>query len=172
MSKNTFFAHGNLKHNGIRYAKGDVVKDLSESEAKRLEAQGIISTDEPSSDPVGDEPRNQSDAAKAEARKNKGQASQEEKDENRPEVGGESFDSGEGSIDGDEGNADGDSESPQEYTVLKKFQRNGEKFKKGETITLTATEAEEVGPEKVELVVSDDSQSDDNDSDSDPSQGL
>lgn len=145
MSK-TFYATGNLKHNGVAFAKGDVVEGLESEVAESLLASGAISTKAVETETPEVNPLLQSDAAKAEARKNKGQESQESKDEKRqPEVGGESSDSGEESIDGSEGDDssdDDESSTKATYRVLESFEHpEGTKHEVDDVIELEEDEA-------------------------------
>jgi hypothetical protein len=153
MSNKTFYATGNLKHNGERYATGDVVKGLSAEEAERLEKDGAVSTDESVTEPEGDAPREQSAEEKAAARKAKGQDTQENKDDSRgPEVGGEANDSGETSVDegvgdsetgsSDESNDSGDEIVKEQFKVLQGVEfPKGTPHEEGAVLVLSAEEA-------------------------------
>ncbi len=104
MSK-TYYATGNIKHDDVKYAKGDEILDLSEKQAESLLSSGAISTEKIEDEVSEGEDLIQSPEEKAKARKDKGQESQESKDKSRDlKVGGEAQDSGEPSVDSDEGN--------------------------------------------------------------------
>ena len=100
--RNQYFATGNIKHNGVVYARGDEVVDLTDEQAEAHLSNGVISTDEVVDETPEDESRIQSPEEKAKARSGKNQRSQINKDGDKtPEVGGESADSGEPSVDED-----------------------------------------------------------------------
>lgn len=187
MSNKTFYATRNIKCNGVQYVKGDEVTGLSDESSASLQASEAISSTKPVIEEPNTEAREQSDKDKAGARKDKDQDSQETKDSKRPEVGGESTDSGEGSIDDESGNeggasneggndqndqGDGNSgdasEKLSQYTVLKKFKAEGNKYKVGEVVEMTDAEAAEFEEGVIEKIESsDDDQSDDKNDDSD-----
>lgn len=194
MSK-TFYATGNINHNGVAYKRGDVVGDLSDEQSKALLESGAISTSEINDEPGEGDSNIQTDAEKTKARDAKGQDSQESKDADRtPEVGGKASDSGEDSIDSEAGNDNGASDQgsqgdgndsgdasnkASQYTVLQKFKAEGNKYKVGEVVEMTDEEATQFIAERGEGIIEkvesgdgQDDQSDDKNADTDPSKDL
>lgn len=191
-NEKTFYATRNIKCDGVAYVKGDEISGLSEENIKTLTGSDAISTDKPVIKEPDTNARDQSPSEKADARKAKGQDSQETKDKNRPEVGGESSDSGEASIDSDEGKENGASDSSEDsaddagseegageagkgqYKVLKGVEfPKGTPHEEGTVLELSDEEASGFAEGLIEKIEStDDDQSDDNNSQSDPAKDL